>query len=187
MDAMNKRELRAHLRILHEGSAARDVQSALLCRHIKSCPEYKSARVIGGYMPLAREADVTPILLDALRSGKTLALPLCGDAPHMTLRQVRTLEELIPGRYGLLEPAPNAPVIPVEDVDLLLVPLEGIDQNGFRLGKGGGYYDCLLCGVQVQTLGCVLSWQWADAVPRDEWDQPLTAAADHRGVHYFNR
>ena len=185
MTVINKKELRRYLRSLHQGQAERARQSALLCRNILDSGMYRSARVIGGYMPMPQEADVTPVLLDALQQGKTLVLPLCGDAPHMTLRRVSSLEELTTGAYGILEPRHDAPVIPEEDMELLLVPLEGIDKDGFRLGKGGGYYDCLLSKCNVPTLGCALSWQWIESVPREAWDVPLGACADCCGVHDF--
>lgn len=182
---MNKRELRAHLRALHEGQAVRDAQSEAICRHILKSPAYAAASVIAGYVPLPREADITPILLDALSRGKTLALPLCGAAPHMTLRRVASLTALAPGAYGISEPRGDAPVVPAEAVDLLLVPLEGIDRDGFRLGKGGGYYDCLLPKARGVTMGCALSWQWTERVPREPWDIPLKACADARGIRCF--
>ncbi len=186
MTAMNKKELRQYLRMQHQGQAERARQSLLLCRSILESEMYRSARVIGGYMPLRREADITPVLEDALLQGKTLALPLCGDAPYMTLRRVCSLDELVPGAYGILEPRADAPEIPVQELDLLLVPLEGIDRKGFRLGKGGGYYDCLLSAARVPTLGCALSWQWTEAVPHEAWDIPLKACADCRGIHRFD-
>ena len=65
------------------------------------------------------------------------------------------------------------------------MPLEGVDRKGFRLGKGGGYYDRLLADCMAYTLGCALSWQWADQVPRDTWDIPLHAVADDQGIHEF--
>lgn len=183
---MNKRELRRELRALYEGQAARDAQSADICTHVLNSPAYEAASVVGGYMPLPREADITPVLLDALRRGKTLVLPLCGAAPHMTLRRVASLTDLVPGAYGIPEPSGDAPVVPVEQVDLLLVPLEGIDGEGFRLGKGGGYYDCLLPSARGVTMGCALSWQWTERVPREDWDVPLLACADATGIRWFH-
>lgn len=186
MTAMNKKELRRYLRAQHQGQVERARQSLLLCRSVLESEMYRSARVIGAYMPLPQEANITPVLEDVLRQGKTLALPLCGDAPHMTLRRVCSLDELVPGAYGILEPRADAPVIPVQELDLLLVPLEGIDRQGFRLGKGGGYYDCLLAAAEVPTLGCSLTWQWTEAVPHEAWDIPLKACADCHGIHEFD-
>ena len=136
MIAMNKQEARTWLRAQHQGDVARDRESRLLCEHILRSSINKEAKVVGGYYPMRREADVLPILTDALRQGKMLALPLCEEAPIMTMRRVATLEELQPGAYGIKEPAASAAIIPPEEIDLLLVPLEGIDHAGWRLGKG---------------------------------------------------
>lgn len=167
-------------------SEKRAQESAAICRHILESAWYREARVIGGYMPMQREADVLPVLQDALASGRTVALPLCGEAPHMTLRRVSSLEELRTGAYGIAEPGEDTQIIPVEEIGLLLTPLEGIDPKGMRLGKGGGYYDCLLAGRNVRTMGCVLSWQKVDCVPAQPWDQPLAACADRNGIRYFH-
>lgn len=187
MTAMNKRQLRAHLRALHAGENARDTQSAAICCRILESSVYQNARVVGGYMPLPHEADIRPVLEDALRQGKTLALPLCDEPPHMTLRRVTDLASLHIGAYGIPEPSSDCAIIAVEEVDLLLVPLEGIDREGFRLGKGGGYYDHLLLGKDVCTVGCALSWQWVAELPRDPWDQPMHACTDESGLHVFSQ
>lgn len=179
--------LRKQLRALHGGAEARRRESEALCGHILHSARYRQARVIAGYVPLKWEADVTAVLRQALADGKILALPLCDTPPRMTLRRVAALEELIPGAYGIPEPPPDAPIIPPETVELLLVPLEGVDENGFRLGKGGGYYDCLLADCDMPSLGCALSWQRVDRLPADAWDRPLKACADAEGVHDFNR
>ena len=183
----DKKALRRQLRALHGGEAARQAESGAICRHILQSERYRKARVIAGYVPLIWEADVTAVLRQALQDGKILALPLCGTPPHMTLRRVVSLEALIPGAYGIPEPPAEAPVVPLETVDLLLTPLEGVDERGFRLGKGGGYYDCLLAECSVPSLGCALSWQRVHRLPADAWDRPLTACADARGIHDFNR
>ena len=172
---------------LHGGDAARRAESEAICRHILASGWYRRARVIGGYIPLKWEADVTPVLRQALADGKTLALPLCDAPPCMTLRRVDSLEALIPGAYGIPEPPRDAPVIPPDEAELLLVPLEGVDGLGFRLGKGGGYYDRLLADCSALTLGCALSWQKVDRLPADPWDRPLRACADAQGIHEFNR
>lgn len=181
----DKTLLRRHIRSLFPGREACDRESAAICTHILESPWYREASVIGGYMPLSREADITPVLRDALSTGRTLALPLCGEAPRMTLRRVASLAELVPGAYGIPEPREDTEIIGVDALDLLLVPLEGIDPRGMRLGKGGGYYDFLLAERSPRTMGCALSWQRVESVPVQPWDRPLAACAGRDGVHYF--
>lgn len=187
MTAMNKRQWRKTLRSRYEGADARNIQSGLLCRHILQSEAYKRARVVAGYIPMSHEADVTEILQDVLLRGKILALPLCETPPHMTFRQVESLEALTPGAYGIPEPPSDALLIPMHEVDLILVPLEGIDAQGYRLGKGGGYYDHLLTCADGLTIGCAFSWQRVECLPREEWDIPLKACADWQGLHIFNK
>lgn len=185
MPATNKQELRRQVRSLFPGEKEREAQSSALCRHVLAWDAYASARVVGGYMPMAHEADVTAILLDALARGKVLALPRCGKPPEMTFHRVSSLEELVSGAYGLKEPSADAPVIAPEEIDLLLVPLEALAPNGLRLGKGGGYYDRFLLEYRGVSLGAALRHQWLATLTGETWDQPLQAAADEEGIHLF--
>lgn len=180
-----KQAIRRQVRSDFPGQADRAAQSQSLCSHVLAWPVYRQARVVGGYMPMPWEADVTPVLLDALASGKTLVLPRCEGSGRMSFRQVSSLEEIQPGRYGLLEPEPGAAAVPVEEIELMLVPLEAITPKGMRLGKGGGYYDRVLARFSGVTLGMVLQHQWVESLPVEEWDRPLNAGADMLGIYLF--
>ncbi|MGN0778084.1 MAG: 5-formyltetrahydrofolate cyclo-ligase [Aristaeellaceae bacterium] len=185
MQAVDKSVLRKAIRARFPGEAVRAQESEAMCRHILSWETYRQAKVVGGYIPLRREADVTEVLRNVLATGRTLALPRVDGEGIMTLRHVRSMEELVPGAYGIPEPDADAAIIPVEEVSLLIVPLEGIDHRGMRLGKGGGYYDRLLASHPCPTLGAVMSWQWETSIPAQAWDKALLAAADRYGIHLF--
>ena len=182
---MSKAQVRKLIRSRHEGAEARSAQSKLICCHFLESELYRSSGVIGAFIPLSWEADILPILTRTLQDGKTLALPLCDAAPHMTLRRIVSLDDLRPGAYGIPEADHQAPIISVQDVDVLLVPLEGIDRDGRRLGKGGGYYDALLQKSDVTTVGCALSWQKVNALPSEPWDVRLKWCLDQHGLHCF--
>ena len=183
--SMTKDEVRRALRAASPGKEARDQESRMLCAHIMAWEPYRRAQLVGGYMPLPWEADVTLVLQDALRRGKTLALPRCMAEGRLCFHRVESLASLRRGAYGLMEPEENAPVVGEKEIDLLLVPLEGISPSGVRLGKGGGYYDRLLASCPALTLGAALSWQWTEDMPREGWDIPLHACADAEGIHRF--
>lgn len=185
MPASEKREIRRAVRRLFPGQKAREQESRELCRQVIMWKAYDSAGVIGGYVPMAHEADVTAVLLDALALGKVLALPRCGEPPEMTFHRVNSLEELVPGAYGLLEPPTDAPVLHPAEIDLLLTPLEALNREGARLGKGGGYYDRFLERFHGIALGVALSHQWVEALPAEPWDRPLNAAVDKDGIYMF--
>lgn len=182
---MNKREMREAVRARFPGQAERTRESECLCRLILESPVFEEAGTIAGYVPMNREADVLPVLLEAWKKNKTVLLPRVEGKGRMTLRRVRKLSDMSPGAYGIPEPKEDAPLEDPLSADLLLIPLEAIDWEGFRLGKGGGYYDRLLPLTRGLTLGCAMAHQQVERVPREEWDQPLNACAFADGLIFF--
>lgn len=181
----DKAALRRALRASCPGEAAHADESALLCRHLLHWPPFLQAQVVAGYMPLPHEADIAPLLQAVLNSGRTLALPRCGKGGTMTFYQVDCLERLIPGAFGIPEPPPEAQPILPEALSLILVPLEGVDAQGYRLGKGGGYYDRYLIGCSALRVGVAFTWQEIPCLPHEAWDIPLHALVDCNGIKQY--
>ena len=157
-------------------------ESAAICGHLMRWRIYRSARCVALYMPLRREADIGPLALDALASGKRVFLPLV-EGSGMSFRQIRSMEETRPGAFGIREPRRDAPEAQVEGIDLMLLPLEAADRTGRRLGKGGGYYDRILRGARpAVACGIALSHQLVSEVPANAWDQPLDCLCGPDGI-----
>lgn len=187
MTVLSKRELRRMLRGLRGSQQERDAQSEAISRHILDSDIFRHADIIAGYAALPHEADIAKVLETALLQGKTVVMPRCGSAPQMTLHQITSLADLRAGKYGIPEPLDSSPAFEAKDVSLILVPLEGIDNDGYRLGKGGGYYDCLLGKTEAYSMGCALTWQHVENMPLESWDKPLSACADVHGIYEFKR
>ncbi len=105
------------------------------------CPEYRRARTVFGFVSMAKEIDMTPFLRQTLGDGKQLAVPLCTAPGYMEARLITGPEDLLPGHYGILEPKPECPLLPPEDIEFAVIPCVTCDRSGRRLGHGGGYYD----------------------------------------------
>ena len=183
MQPNDKSALRRAVREAFPGAEARAEESRALCAHLADWPPFREARIIAGYLPLRHEADVTPLLDAILREGRTLCLPRCEADGVMTFRRVRAMDELTPGRWRFPEPAADAEIIPPDNIDLIIVPLEAIDAAGHRLGKGGGYYDRYLPQTRAVKIAAVLRHQRIEYVPHDIHDVPLPFMADAHGVH----
>ncbi len=183
MISTEKKLLRKQLRDAFGGAAQRDAESRLICDALNHWDVFRRAQIIAAYVPLPREADIAPVFTSIWEAGQTLALPRCMEAPHMTFHVVRSLSDLTVGSYGLPEPSPSAPLVDPSTFSLILVPLEGIDPCGHRLGKGCGYYDALLSQAACPAAGIALSWQKCAHVPAEEHDQVLHIFVDAQGIH----
>lgn len=89
---------------------------------------------------------------------------------------------LIAGRNGIMEPGPGVAAVPIPDLDLVLVPGLAFDEEGFRLGRGAGFYDRFLGhpSLTAASIGVAFEVQMSPKLPRDEWDIPLHAIATER-------
>jgi len=134
------------------------------------------ATIVGAYLSDGEEVDPLPILKAVQGRGVTTALPHITDrkAPMRFLRWSPG-DALHPGRYGLLQPAAEAPEV---EPDLILAPLVGFDRAMHRLGQGAGFYDRAFARLPAaRRIGLAWSVQEANRLPTDEWDVPLHAVA----------
>ncbi|TGN10264.1 5-formyltetrahydrofolate cyclo-ligase [Leptospira ilyithenensis] len=90
------------------------------------------------------------------------------------------------GRFGLWEPK-GMDVVTVEEADLILVPSLGFDKDGFRLGRGGGYYDRVLSGKEVfgKTIGFTFSKFFPVPFLPEAHDCKLGKIITESGIHSF--
>jgi 5-formyltetrahydrofolate cyclo-ligase len=123
------------------------------------------------FHPLPGEPNVRPLLVEALALGHEVVLPRFNQyAMEYEGVAVRSVEELKPGHFGILEPAPDSPVFALNRLDLTLVPGVAYDSEGRRLGRGKGYYDRLLGKVGGRTCGVAFDWQLVPEVPAEAHD-----------------
>ena len=94
-----KKQMRRMIRALErELPAAYKAQSSAgIARHLLAMPEYQAAVTVFCFVGTDREIDTTAILKDALSNRKRLCVPLCVGDGLMELRQITTLDQLVPG------------------------------------------------------------------------------------------
>lgn len=174
---MDKRELRK----IYSGARkaltpeARTLADQAIRERIMGLAAFQDCRALALYATDGTEPDLLPL---ASAAGKILLFPRYDGARKVYgFARVNDLAELIPGKYGLPEPAPDCPAAEPELVrqwTLHLVPGVAWDLHGVRLGRGGGFYDRLLEGVSGPVCGVFYSCQHSpDALPAEAHDRPL--------------
>jgi 5-formyltetrahydrofolate cyclo-ligase len=153
-------------------AAERAVASAQARALLVDQPLWRTAQTILFFAPLPGELDVWPLLSVALHAGKSVTLPLFDRRlKNYTACEIQDLEsDLHIGHFGIREPNTYCRRLSSGSVDLILVPGVAFDTNGYRLGRGKGYYDQLLASIAGKRCGVAFDQQLVPAVPFEPHD-----------------
>jgi len=127
--------------------AERSAQQRVLDSRFVELPGLDRAATVLLYVTaFPEELDTRPWLAWTLEHGRRLVCPRVDrQARMLRLHEVNNLDaDLVPAAMGIPEPRPDAPEVEPAEVDWVLVPGLAFDRRGYRLGRGGGYYDRLL-------------------------------------------
>jgi 5-formyltetrahydrofolate cyclo-ligase len=167
-------------------AAAPDAGLRAADHFLASIPLPESA-VVSAYIAIGDEIDPSP-LCGALRArGARIALPrVNGKGRPLTFHHYEQDSRLVPGPFGLSEPAQDWPIaVP----DVLIVPLAAFDAEGNRLGYGAGFYDMTLQALRaahrVLAVGYAYAGQQVGDVPHDDSDQSLDWVVTETGARKF--
>jgi len=167
-----RQQIRARLQALSAEQLRADSQQ--LCERLFTLPVWKQAKIVLLFAPLRDEPDISPVIATALKAGKEVSLPKpdpAGFGYHASA--IKRLDDLSPGKFGILEPRDTSTAMPLNRLDLVLVPGIAFDPRGGRLGRGKGYYDRLLAAVNGLKCGVAFDEQIVDAVPVGPMDVRL--------------
>ncbi len=141
--------------------------------------------------PIEGELDCGPIITTLWSRSRKVVLPVVGQQRGlMDLYCYRADTRLVLNRYGIAEPEPGTPHVTRLSCSLMLVPLVAFDDNGTRMGMGGGYYDRFIGGLPTtlrpRLVGVAHEVQRSpSALPRARWDVPLDDIVTEAGWQSF--
>lgn len=161
----------------------KEMYSTLLCNGIRALQEYKGADTILLYFPTRSEPDISSLALAAWNDGKQVAFPISQtDALRLDFRLISSLDELYTGTYGIREPRADAPLALFTERTLCIVPALAIDEDGYRLGYGKGYYDRFLSSFPGSSAVAIHSSLICERLPRNDTDIPIHTIITETGA-----
>jgi len=169
--------------------ATQKVASDTICQHIQTLNAYQTAQHIGFYHAVGKEVCLKPLQLNAELEHKHTYLPVIQPQGTLLFIKYQNQDPLVQNLFCIQEPiAAHQKPFPMEELDLLLVPLVAFDNHGTRLGRGKAYYDkTLLIAKPKKLIGVAYACQsYPDILPRNEWDIPLDAIVTENAVQWFN-
>ncbi|WP_374285726.1 5-formyltetrahydrofolate cyclo-ligase [Lactococcus sp.] len=122
------------------------IQTTSILSNLVSSDSWKKARVVGLYLPMPMEFDLTQLFNIAKNEGKRILIPKTLPQRQMIFAEYDKLH-LKKSSFGVLEPDG----LPEEIPDFILVPGVAWNSKGHRIGFGGGYYDRYLASFKGKT------------------------------------
>ncbi len=154
---------------------------------LNALPGVSPGTVIGAYYPMGSEIDSLRLLATLQINGMHLALPVVWkEGEAMEFRVYKMGDTLEDGAHKTLQPKADAPVI---SPDIIIVPLVAFDEKGYRLGRGGGYYDRTLSefrkNKKILAIGLAFEDQKTKSLPTEKFDEPLDGVLTEKGFWLF--
>ena len=151
---LDKKHLRTQLKAVRRGlgPSVRAETDAAVAAHVRGLSEWDAAPVVLAYLSVRDEVDTRSLVRAAWEAGKLVAGPRA-----LAWYRVEPGETLETSRMGIEEPPADATrlvdMARLRGDALALVPALALDERGYRLGYGGGFYDAFLASFPGVSVG----------------------------------
>jgi 5-formyltetrahydrofolate cyclo-ligase len=132
--------------------------------------------------PVKNEYDARHLARTLRERGALTALPaIVAPRSPLVFREWHPGVALAMGPLDIPFPVSSPQVLP----DAVLLPMNGWDARGYRLGYGGGYFDRTLATLAKKPVTIGVSYELArlDSIHPQAWDIPVDYVVTERGVY----
>ena len=192
-----KIELRRSLRARRNELTPDDQRLAAtrLASNLVGTRPFLTSRRVACYLPNDGEIDTGPVIERLRRLRKTCYLPVLSrlSRDRLWFAEAGLKTKLAPNRFGIPEPVvKSSDLVRAQELDLILMPLVGFDDEGNRLGMGGGFYDRSLEFLRHRQhwrkphlLGIAYDFQRVNGLTADPWDVSLQGVVTDQTVYLY--
>ena len=137
------------------------------------------------YLSMNSEVRTEDLIDRFIKQGKRIIAPEVNTkSTQLIPRLLQNLEtDLEKHNYGMLQPKSTCPIIPHDQIELIIVPGIVFDLKGYRLGFGKGFYDRFLPACpHARTIGIAFQLQIVEDTFPQPWDVPVQHIFTETGI-----
>jgi 5-formyltetrahydrofolate cyclo-ligase len=154
--------------------------SLLITDRVLSMPQFQSAATVFIYVDFRSEVVTRPFIDHMLKSGKKVVVPvtLTREKGLLAVTITDPDKELSPGYCSIPEPIVKIrkkQMLSPDLIDIIFLPGSVFDEQGGRMGYGGGYYDRFVSekAPQAVRIGLAYEIQMVESAPLQPHDELL--------------
>lgn len=180
---MSKQDLRDQIMAARDGLSAEDraAKSRVIGERLLALPEFQAAQTVMMFATYGSEVQTVPLIERALDAGKTVALPrIEADSRRLRPFAIADLQaDTVPGVWGIPQPLPErCRELALADLELIVTPGVGFDEQCNRLGHGKAYYDRFLLAARearpaVRCVALAFEAQVVSELPVEPHDESV--------------
>ena len=144
--------------------------------HLKDLIDFKNYKIIASFISFKSEISTQFLNEFLFNNGKNLCLPIIkNNSETLNFIEYNLKTKLVSGKFGIMQPSDlSKEFLP----EIILTPCLAFDENGFRLGYGGGYYDktfSYLKKIKHKFISIAVAFddQKIDELVHDKYDQKI--------------
>jgi 5-formyltetrahydrofolate cyclo-ligase len=191
MKAKIRKQIRAQRRSL--STVDHRYRSRLAAKAVAGSAVFRAGKRIALYLPFDRETDTAALIAAARRRGVRLFVPVIVDRRHSRIRFYPLDSKTRRGVFGIAVPSSLSRPLAPRWLNLIVIPLVGVDTAGRRLGMGGGFYDRALEFRRrrrhwpgPRLVGLAFDCQRTESSFAEPWDVSLDSLATESGLQHYS-
>ncbi len=186
-----KQEIREDIAAIQSTLAGKEVadQTKKIEKRLFEFANFQESNIVLLYVNDKHEVSTKDILRGVFGFDKIVVLPAFDAKTHeITLMKINDPDtDLTPGPRNILEPdRKRCKRVPVESIDIAIIPGTAFDEKGGRIGTGGGYYDRLIPRLSITTRKVALAYenQMIPQVPIESHDKHVDIIITEKRIIY---
>lgn len=163
-----------------------EVYSSRILDRLLRLEAVMTASEVFTYVSLGSEVDTFALILSSLISGKKVYCPKIIEKGIMKFYRITSLEQLVPGKYDILEPVGDEEGSIYGNHQVMVLPGVAFDTALNRIGYGGGYYDRYLSIYDksgCKKIALAYELQMVESLPVEEHDKKVDLIVTESAIY----